>query len=130
MLITHDLGVVAQVCDRVMVMYAGRVIESGPVRDIFHRPQHPYTQALLLSIPKAGRKERGKRLATIPGIVPSLTELPVGCRFQDRCRYKEQRCVDVEPTLAPGPDGRPVRCHFPLDATGNTTGKESAPAPR
>ncbi len=115
MLITHDLGVVAQVCDRVVVMYAGRVIESGPVADIFRRPQHPYTQALLDSIPKQGNKERGLRLATIPGIVPSLWDLPHGCRFQDRCKFKEQRCVDGEPVLEDGPDGRPVRCHFPLD---------------
>ena len=119
MLITHDLGVVAQVCDRVMVMYAGRVIEEGPVRDIFHRPQHPYTRALLDSIPKAGKKEHGKRLPTISGIVPALTDLPIGCRFQDRCKYKEQRCVDEEPKLEDGPDGRPVRCHFPLNPDGS-----------
>jgi ABC-type dipeptide/oligopeptide/nickel transport system ATPase component len=71
-LITHNLGVVAQVCDRVLVMYAGRVIEEAPVRDIIHRPRHPYTRALLDSIPKAGRKEHGKRLPTIEGIFPSL----------------------------------------------------------
>ncbi|MEQ8767818.1 MAG: ABC transporter ATP-binding protein [Planctomycetota bacterium] len=115
MLITHDLGVVAQVCDRVLVMYAGRVIEEGPVMDLFHKPRHPYTQALLRSIPRSGRKEHGKRLPAIEGIVPSLTELPAGCRFQDRCEYREQRCIDEEPELVPGPTGRPVRCHFPLD---------------
>ncbi len=115
MLITHDLGVVAQVCDRVLVMYAGRVIEEGPVHDLFHRPRHPYTRALLRSIPKSGRKEHGKRLPAIEGIVPSLTELPDGCRFQDRCELREQRCIDEEPELIPGPDRRPVRCHFPLD---------------
>ncbi len=113
MLITHDLGVVAQVCDRVMVMYAGRVIESAPVRELFHDPKHPYTKALLESIPKSGAREHGKRLPTIPGIVPSLWELPHGCRFQDRCAYKEQRCVDEEPELVPN-DGRAVRCHLPL----------------
>ena len=114
LLITHDLGVVAQVCDRVLVMYAGRVIETGPVRDIFHKPQHPYTQALLGSIPRRGRKVHGQRLTTIPGIVPGLLELPVGCRFTDRCKYAADRCREVEPELAPGPDNRPVRCHFPL----------------
>jgi peptide/nickel transport system ATP-binding protein len=118
-IITHNLGVVAQVCDRVMVMYAGRVIETGPVHDIFARPQHPYTKALLDSIPKAGRKEHGKRLPTIEGIVPSLFNLPKGCRFQDRCAFKQQRCVDVEPDLVgdatgAGGSGRSVRCHFPL----------------
>jgi len=115
MLITHDLGVVAQVCDRVMVMYAGRVIEEGPVIEIFHRAQHPYTKALLESIPKRGNKTRGKKLATIPGIVPSLTNLPPGCRFEDRCPFSDgTRCRTEEPALEQGPDDRPVRCHYPL----------------
>ena len=123
MLITHNLGVVAQVCDRVLVMYAGRVIESGPVRDIFHRPQHPYTRALLDSIPKAGgKREKGSRLTTIPGIVPSLFELPKGCRFQDRCAFRQERCAAEEPALEPGPDGRPVRCFYPLGRAGGPTG--------
>jgi len=113
MLITHDLGVVAQVCDRVMVMYAGRVIESGTVRDIFHRPQHPYTKALIESIPKSGAREHGKRLPTIDGIVPSLFELPHGCRFEDRCTIGDKKCIDREPALE-ALDGREVRCHFPL----------------
>jgi peptide/nickel transport system ATP-binding protein len=124
-LITHNLGVVAQVCDRVMVMYAGRVIESGTVHDIFHRPQHPYTRALLESIPKQGRKEPGKRLPTIEGIVPSLFELPTGCRFQERCKFKAQRCVDDEPQLEDSSvDGRAaqVRCHFPLGLTVSAAG--------
>ena len=114
MLITHDLGVVAQVCDRVLVMYAGRVIEAGTVEEIFHAPQHPYTRALLDSIPKSGAREHGKRLPTIPGIVPSLFELPAGCRFQDRCGLREQRCVDQEPELEGSLEGSRVRCHFPL----------------
>ena len=114
MLITHNLGVVAQVCDRVIVMYAGRVIEQAPVSDIFKRPQHPYTKALLESIPKAGKRSPDGRLPTIKGIVPSLFELPPGCRFQDRCSYKQQRCVDEEPRLIDHDHpGRPVRCHFP-----------------
>ena len=116
MLITHDLGVVAQVCDRVMVMYAGRVIETGAVRDIFHNARHPYTKALLESIPKAGKKQRGARLPAIKGIVPSLFELPKGCRFQDRCPKKQQRCVDEEPALIDhGRPDHPVRCHFPVE---------------
>ena len=115
-LITHDLGVVAQVCDRVLVMYAGRAIEEAPIHELFHSPRHPYTRALLQSIPRAGRREHGKRLPTIPGIVPSLFELPHGCRFQDRCPLKEERCVDEEPELVSEGGGRAVRCHFPLDA--------------
>ncbi len=114
-LITHNLGVVAQVCDRVLVMYAGRVIESGSVHDIFHRPQHPYTQALLESIPKRGRREHGKRLPTIPGIVPSLHDLPTHCRFADRCRYKQDKCIAAEPDLIETGDGRSYRCFFPLN---------------
>jgi len=114
MLITHDLGVVAQVCDRVVVMYAGRVIESAGISELFRRPRHPYTRALLDSIPKSGRREHGARLATIPGIVPSLFELPSGCRFQDRCPLGEERCVAEEPALV-ADEGREVRCHFPMD---------------
>jgi oligopeptide/dipeptide ABC transporter ATP-binding protein len=113
-LITHNLGVVAQVCDRVLVMYAGRVVEEGTVRDIFHRPQHPYTAALLRSIPKAGNKQKGRKLPTIEGIVPGLFDLPPGCRFQDRCPFKQDRCVAEEPLLLPSGQGRAVRCHFPL----------------
>ena len=115
MLITHDLGVVAQVCDRVLVMYAGRVIESGPVREIFHHPQHPYTRALLDSIPKSGAAEHGARLPSIEGVVPSLFDLPKGCRFQDRCPRVEDRCRQEEPELGVATEGRnSVRCHFPL----------------
>lgn len=117
-LITHNLGVIAQVCDRVMVMYAGRAIESGSVMDIFHRPRHPYTKALLESIPKQGRKEHSRRLPTIEGIVPSLFELPKGCRFQDRCAFRQQKCSDIEPALVDSRSGggafTQVRCHFPL----------------
>ncbi len=113
-LITHDLGVVAQVCDRVLVMYAGRLIENAPIRELFRRPKHPYASALLESIPKSGASQRGKRLATIEGVVPSLFDLPKGCRFADRCEFREDRCVDEEPELVDLGDGRQVRCHFPL----------------
>jgi oligopeptide/dipeptide ABC transporter ATP-binding protein len=118
MLITHNLGVVAQVCDRVLVMYAGRVIEQGDVGEIFHDAKHPYSRALLDSIPRSGGRRKGRRLATIKGIVPSLFELPPGCRFQDRCAYREQRCVDEEPELVAHDErgGRVVRCHFPLES--------------
>jgi peptide/nickel transport system ATP-binding protein len=113
-LITHDLGVVAQVCDRVLVMYAGRLIENAPIRELFRRPRHPYASALLESIPKAGAARRGERLATIEGVVPSLFNLPKGCRFAERCDFREERCVSEEPNLTSIDDGRQVRCHFPL----------------
>ena len=116
LLITHDLGVVAQVCERVMVMYAGQVVESSSVSDIFHRPRHPYTKALLESIPKSGNKEHGKRLPAIEGIVPSLFDLPIGCRFYDRCRSSEDRCQESCPDLETTND-RAVRCFFPVDQT-------------
>ncbi|MBL9031881.1 MAG: ABC transporter ATP-binding protein [Phycisphaerae bacterium] len=112
-LITHNLGVVAQFCDEVMVMYAGRAIESAPIRDLFHHPRHPYTRALLDSIPKAGGRQHAK-LPTIEGIVPSLYDLPKGCRFADRCAHRQDRCVAQEPTLDADASGRRVRCHFPL----------------
>ncbi len=120
-LITHNLGVVAQVCDRVLVMYAGRVIESAPVRELFHAPRHPYTKALLESIPKTGRKEHGKRLPTIEGIVPSLYDLPKGCRFHERCSMAKERCIAEEPALVAGEDGRQVRCHYPLGVPATLT---------
>jgi len=114
LLITHDLGVVAQVCDRVLVMYAGQVVEQGTVRDIFHRPRHPYTKAMLESIPQSGRVERGRHLPTIPGMVPDLTALPPGCRFHDRCPYAEARCRQESPPRIEDDAARPVRCFFPL----------------
>jgi peptide/nickel transport system ATP-binding protein len=117
-LITHNLGVVAQFCDRVIVMYAGRVIESAPVRDIFHSPRHPYTRALLDSIPKQGRRDHGKRLPTIEGIVPSLHNLPKGCRFAARCKHRQPLCDTTEPALIASPDGREIRCHYPLTING------------
>lgn len=113
LLITHDLGVVAQTSDRVLVMYAGRIVEQAPVRDVFHHPQHPYTQGLLKSVPQRGRGH-GERLETIDGVVPGLNQLPSGCRFQDRCVYREDRCVAEEPQLEHGETARAVRCHFPL----------------
>jgi len=93
--ITHDFGIVAKMCDRVMVMYAGRAVETGPVREIFNHPAHPYTQALLSSVPKL--EERVGRLFSIEGQPPALWNLPVGCRFAPRCSYTEKRCEDEYP---------------------------------
>jgi peptide/nickel transport system ATP-binding protein len=102
-LITHDLGVVAEMADEVMVMYAGRVVEKTSVQEIFSNPKMPYTRGLLNSIPRltrhAGERERKRRLETIPGIVPNLLHLPVGCRFQDRCSYVIPECRVREPEL-------------------------------
>ena len=98
-LITHDLGVIAEIADRVMVLYAGRVAETAPVRTIFDAPAHPYTQVLLDSIPDiAARRER---LATIPGTVPDALNMPPGCRFAPRCQYRQAPCEQAPPALRP-----------------------------
>jgi oligopeptide/dipeptide ABC transporter ATP-binding protein len=109
-LITHDLGVIAEHAEHVIVMYAARVVESGSVKNIFARPRHPYTHGLLDSIPRSpehgGRKQR-TRLPTIEGLVPDLRALPKGCRFADRCSMRIEACTTVEPplvTIAPGPN--------------------------
>ncbi|MCK9742348.1 ABC transporter ATP-binding protein [Pseudomonas syringae] len=96
-LITHDLGVVAEVADDVMVMYAGRVVESGPVKTLFDDPQHPYTIGLMGSMPSIGPREG--RLATINGRVPTPAEMPTGCRFAGRCPFVTQQCRDERPPL-------------------------------
>ena len=93
--ITHDLGVIAQICDRVIVMYAGNIVEAGDVLPIFEQPKHPYTQALLRSHPS--RRMRGRRLRTIPGVVPSLRDLPAGCKFAPRCPLAREICRTHEP---------------------------------
>jgi peptide/nickel transport system ATP-binding protein len=117
-LITHDLGVVAEFAQKMVVMYAGRVVEEGSVADLFSRPMHPYTQGLLRSIPAAGRNgnlsEGGKprRLTTIEGVLPSLSELPPGCRFQERCRYARERCENEEPELLAPAANRRARCFY------------------
>ncbi|HEY4607917.1 MAG TPA: oligopeptide/dipeptide ABC transporter ATP-binding protein, partial [Ilumatobacteraceae bacterium] len=98
-LITHDLGVVAGLADRVHVMYAGRIVESGPVVDIFHRPQHPYTAGLLASLPRLDRPEQ--ELTPIGGVPPRLYEAPDGCAFAPRCQYAVDSCHVNDPMLRP-----------------------------
>jgi oligopeptide/dipeptide ABC transporter ATP-binding protein len=93
--ITHDFGVVARMCDRVAVMYAGRIVECGPVRDVFENPSHPYTRALIASVPQM--KGPIGRLNTIDGQPPSLMDLPVGCRFAARCAHADDRCLERYP---------------------------------
>ena len=102
-LITHDLGVIAETCNEVVVMYVGRVAESGPVNDIFDHPSHPYTRGLLDSIPLLENK-RKSRLNVIEGMVPGLQDLPVGCRFQNRCPYRIEKCATQPPLeeVSPG----------------------------
>lgn len=95
LLITHDLGVVAEVADRVAVMYAGKIVEEAPVHELFQKPQHPYTMGLLASIPRLGQRSHG-RLTTIEGMVPKLTELPPGCAFAPRCREMQPQCSEQE----------------------------------
>jgi peptide/nickel transport system ATP-binding protein/oligopeptide transport system ATP-binding protein len=117
-LITHDLGVVAEMADEVVVMYAGRVAEKGSVREIFKNPRHPYTQGLLNSIPTLSKDPTGKvkkkRLEAIPGIVPNLLHLPKGCRFQERCKHASVECKESEPQLRmishQGEETHLVRC--------------------
>ncbi|MCM2277114.1 MAG: ABC transporter ATP-binding protein [Oligoflexia bacterium] len=113
-LITHDLGVVAEVADEVVVMYAGRVVEQGPVREIFAKPKMPYTKGLLNSIPVLSKDPTGKvkkkRLETIPGIVPNLLHLPQGCRFQERCSYMVPACREKEPELRVISPEHSIRC--------------------
>ena len=111
-LITHDLGVVAETAERVVVMYAGWEMEVVPVDKLFTDPAHPYTYALLKSIPRLDATD--KRLAVIPGNIPSLSDLPTGCRFHPRCEFKTDRCSEEEPELEGLSEGRWVRCWHPL----------------
>jgi len=106
--ITHDFGIVAKMCDRVMVMYAGRAVETGSVRDIFNRPSHPYTQALLDSVPRL--EERTSRLYSIDGQPPLLWNLPPGCRFAPRCPYTEARCETEYPPSVTIAEGHTADC--------------------
>lgn len=116
-LITHDLGVVAEMCQDVLVMYAGKIVEYGTVEDIFYRPRHPYTRGLLKSIPHFETGSRMQTLQTIPGLVPSLYSLPQGCRFQERCSYATGECQQKEPQLQNLRGIHKVSC-FHADAAG------------
>jgi peptide/nickel transport system ATP-binding protein len=99
MLITHDMGVIAETCDRVAVMYAGRLVEIGPVEDVIHRPAHPYTAGLMASVPRLGDDE-GARLAQIEGALPRLDAIPSGCAYHPRCPKASPRCKAERPELA------------------------------
>jgi oligopeptide/dipeptide ABC transporter ATP-binding protein len=112
LMITHDLGVVAEMCDEVIVMYAGRVVERAQVRDLFGRPRHPYTQGLLAASP--GRVVRGTRLPTIPGMVPAPNRRGAGCRFADRCGRALERCGRESPPLSELESGHAAACWNPV----------------
>jgi oligopeptide/dipeptide ABC transporter ATP-binding protein len=104
--ITHDLGVVAQVADRIAVMYAGRIVEEGPVAEVLRSPRHPYTQGLLAASPSLEKK----KLTPIPGTVPQLTALPPGCAFEPRCGLRRTECVVAVPELRSASPGHAARC--------------------
>ena len=109
MLITHDLGVIAETCSSVVVMYAGKVAEKGSVYDVFDHPTHPYTRGLLESIPRLDSTPKSL-LSIIPGMVPGLLDLPAGCRFENRCRYRKDSCTRAVPPIETVNDGHEVSC--------------------
>jgi len=119
-LITHNLGIVAETCARVIVMYAGRKIEEAATGELFDRPAHPYTRGLMASIPRLRAKNRKRRLAEIPGIVPSLREPIEGCAFAPRCAYAVARCRVESPELRPIGTGHVVACHEAERVLGET----------
>ena len=110
-MITHDLGVIADMADEIMIMYAGQVVETGSPERIFYQPAHPYTRGLLESAPRINR-EKASQLSTIPGTVPSPLNLPEGCAFAPRCRYATEQCA-IEPPVEEIEDGHQARCWHP-----------------
>lgn len=110
LLITHDLGVVAEICSRVIVMYAGNIVEEAPVKELFANPQHPYTEGLIASVPRLGK--RLHRLPSIPGSVPDLSVMPEGCRFAPRCKYAQDSCKQKLPELQTVAEGHRCACPF------------------
>ena len=126
LLITHDLGVIAEVCDRVVVMYGGQIVETGTTEEILTRPEHPYTQGLLASLPGIG--DRDVRLNPIPGTVPSAVDWPEGCRFRDRCSFAWERCAEFTPDLLPVDAGssRSARCWL-VDPDDSSSGPAGEP---
>ncbi|WP_413378123.1 ABC transporter ATP-binding protein [Alkalihalobacillus sp. 1P02AB] len=124
MLITHDLGVIAEMADRVVVMYAGQVIEETDVYTLFDHPEHPYTQGLLASVPHMDA-EHEERLASIPGTVPTLQAMPSGCRFQERCPYVHEKCISEKPDLFNVSDNHMARCWLTYAKKQNEMEKEA-----
>jgi oligopeptide/dipeptide ABC transporter ATP-binding protein len=119
-LITHDLGVVADVADDITVMYAGRAVEQAGVLDVFRAPSHPYTKALLRSIPRVDLK--GQQLEVIAGRPPVLTDIPSGCAFHPRCQYAQEICHTERPELLAVSGSQRSACHFAHDVVGTAGG--------
>ena len=122
LLITHDMGVVAETADRVLVMYAGQIVEEAEVKELFLHPKHPYTDGLLKTMPSLEKNER--RLPSIPGSVPPAHRFPSGCRFADRCEFAMDICRETAPELKSIADGHNVRCHLPFVKGGEAVDKE------
>jgi oligopeptide/dipeptide ABC transporter ATP-binding protein len=113
LLITHDLGVIAQTAHRVAVMYAGRLVEVAHVEELFDNPRHPYTRGLLHSLPRPGSHSRKQPMPSIPGTVPSPGAIPQGCAFYDRCGFRDDKqCLNERPNLEEGATEHWVSCHF------------------
>ena len=110
--ISHNLAVIAKMCDRVGVMYAGEIVEQGPAREVFDNPRHPYTVGLLRCVPRGGQRKDHGRLDTIPGFLPGPGEVPVGCIFAKRCALADQRCLEETPPMYDVAPGRTARCHY------------------
>jgi oligopeptide/dipeptide ABC transporter ATP-binding protein len=113
-MITHNLGVVAGLCSRIIVMYAGRIVEEGPTRQIFKNPQHPYTWSLLRSLPRLDA-DRRERLRSIEGLPPDLIDPPTGCRFHPRCPFRIERCYRDDPTLEQVAPDQQAACWVTMD---------------
>jgi oligopeptide/dipeptide ABC transporter ATP-binding protein len=127
LLITHDLGVIAESATRVLVMYAGQIVEEAPVRTLFDAAHHPYTEGLLSAMPRLG--DRRERLTVIPGTVPSPTQWPAGCRFHDRCAYAWDRCRTDAPPLYQIGAGHVSRCHLAAEPARRRAPAAAAAAP-
>ena len=116
LLVSHDLALISQVCDRTAVMYCGQVVELGETSQVLKNPRHPYTQGLLRSVPKADRDRKFSELPAIPGQVPTVNEWTKACRFANRCSYAQPRCRDEMPALTTQASSQ-FRCHFPIGMT-------------
>jgi len=110
LLVSHDLGIISQMCSRVLVMYAGQIVEEAPMATIFHAPAHPYTRGLMACIPDI--EQVPARLGTIAGVMPGLRDLPSGCRFHPRCPIAEPHCTVAEPALRALDETHRVACHL------------------
>ena len=110
-MITHDLGIVAEICDKVAVMYAGSIVEQGTLDEVFNNTKHPYTEGLMVSIPRLDTPSN-ERLDAIPGAVPHPLDLPKGCKFAPRCKYCTQKCLEEEPPMTEVVPGQQVRCFY------------------